>query len=60
MIVKVAPVHEIQYEAELVWRVEGVGHAHNEGAVVAYQSINPDQLSILNPTTLTLNHNVCW
>ena len=35
MVVKVAPVHEVEDEAELVLGVEGVGHADNEGAVVA-------------------------
>lgn len=27
-------VHEVEDEAQLVWRVEGVGHAHDEGAVL--------------------------
>ena len=35
MVVKVSPVHEVQDEAELVGGVEGVGHADDEGAVVA-------------------------
>ena len=35
MVVEVAPVHEVEDEAELVGGVEGVGHADNEGAVVA-------------------------
>ena len=35
MVVKVAPVHEVEDEAELVLGVEGVGHADNEGTVVA-------------------------
>ena len=35
MVVEVAPVHEVEDEAELVLGVEGVGHAHDEGAVVA-------------------------
>ena len=35
MVVEVAPVHEVEDEAELVLGVEGVGHADNEGAVVA-------------------------
>ena len=32
---EVAAVHEVEDEAELVGGVEGVGHADNEGAVVA-------------------------
>lgn len=35
MVVKVSTVHEVEYEAELVRGVEGVGHADNEGAIVA-------------------------
>ena len=35
MVVEVATVHEVEDEAEFVLGVEGVGHADNEGAVVA-------------------------
>ena len=35
MVVEVAPVHEVEDEAELVLGVEGVGHADDEGTVVA-------------------------
>ena len=35
MVVEVAAVHEVEDEAEFVLGVEGVGHADNEGAVVA-------------------------
>ena len=35
MIVKVSTVHEVEDEAELVWGVEGIGHADNEGTIVA-------------------------
>ena len=35
MVVEVAAVHEVEDEAELVGGVEGVGHADDEGAVVA-------------------------
>ena len=33
MIVKIAAVHQVEDEAELVGRVEGVRHAHDERAV---------------------------
>jgi hypothetical protein len=32
--VQVAPVHQVEDEAELVGCLERVGHAHNEGAVL--------------------------
>ena len=34
VIVKIAAVHEIKYEAELVGSLECVRHAHDEGAIV--------------------------
>ena len=40
MIVQVAPVHQVQDEAELVRGVEGVGHAYNEWTVVACHNTN--------------------
>ena len=35
VVVQVAAVHEVEYEAELVGRVERVGHADDEGRAVA-------------------------
>ena len=35
MVVQVATIHQVQYEAQLIRGVEGVGHAHDEGTVVA-------------------------
>lgn len=29
-------VHQVQDEAEFVWRVEGIGHADNEGTVLEW------------------------
>ena len=40
MIVQVAPVHQVQDEAELVRGVEGVGHAYNEWTVVSCHNTN--------------------
>jgi hypothetical protein len=34
VVVQVAAVHQVEDEAELVGRVEGVRHAHDEGAVL--------------------------
>ena len=34
MVVQVPTVHQVQDEAELIRGVEGVGHAHDEGAVM--------------------------
>ena len=35
MVVQVSTVHEVEDKAELVRGVEGVGHANNEGTIVA-------------------------
>ena len=68
MVVKVAPVHEVEDEAELVLGVEGVGHADNEGAVVAcadqaqhYPLVEGQGLPLLHLNALlikTLKHAV--
>ena len=55
MVVEVAPVHEVEDEAELVLGVEGVGHADDEGTVVAcadqaqhYPLVESQGLSLLH------------
>ena len=35
MVVQVSTVHEVENKAKLVWCVEGVGHADDEGTIVA-------------------------
>lgn len=35
VVVKVAAVHQVEYEAQLVRRLEGVGHADDEGTVLS-------------------------
>lgn len=36
MVVQIAAVHEIEQEAELVGRVKGIGHAHDEWRTVLF------------------------
>lgn len=52
MIVKVAPVHEVEDEAKFVGRVKCVRHAHDEGAVDLWGSRIIIILSIVYLTCL--------
>ena len=61
MVVKVAPVHEVEDEAELVLGVEGVGHADDEGTVVAgahqaqhYPLVQGQSLALLHLNALLI------
>ena len=61
MVVEVAPVHEVEDEAELVLGVEGVGHADNEGTVVAradqtqhYPLVEGQSLALLHLNALLI------
>ena len=68
MVVEVATVHEVEDEAEFVLGVEGVGHADNEGAVVASADqaqhdplVQSQSLALLHLNALlvkTLKHRV--
>ena len=61
MVVEVATVHEVEDEAEFVLGVEGVGHADNEGTVVAgadqaqhYPLVQGQSLALLHLNALLI------
>ena len=47
VVVEVAPVHQVEDEAELVGGVEGVGHTHDEGTVVTRAHLQKSILVLL-------------
>lgn len=47
VVVEVAPIHQVEDEAELVGGVEGVGHAHDEGTVVTRAHLQKSILVLL-------------